>query len=228
MPLVPLPMDHRTVPGECALDLRDRETMIEELILATANEGKVKEYRALLSSFCNKIISVADLGTEIAVEESGSTFKENAVLKARAVAAATGLPTLADDSGLKVLALGGRPGIHSARYAGMGASDADNVEKLLGELGGVPDRRARFVCTIVLLGPGGHEISVEGCCNGTIALAPGGSGGFGYDPVFIPEGGIRTMAELPAEEKNAISHRGKATRALTMYLEGRRVRASGE
>jgi len=153
--------------------------------------------------------------------EDGTTFTENALLKARAVAAATGGPALADDSGIVVEALGGAPGVWSARYAGEDATDEQNLDKLLAEMRGKADRRAAYVCMLAMIGADGSERLFEGRCEGQLALAPRGTGGFGYDPAFLPDdldGRERTMAELEPGEKDAISHRGRAARALAAAL----------
>ena len=154
------------------------------------------------------------------VEETGSTYLENALLKARAGAAALGEPALADDSGIEVDALGGRPGARSARFAGEDATDQRNLDELIRALKGVPGsgRTARYRCVVVLAFPDGRELHAEGICEGTLVGKPRGSGGFGYDPIFVPEGWDRTMAELADEEKDRISHRGRALRALGATL----------
>ncbi|MGH2812528.1 MAG: RdgB/HAM1 family non-canonical purine NTP pyrophosphatase, partial [Actinomycetota bacterium] len=155
-----------------------------------------------------------------AVEESGESYLENALIKARAISEATAKPALADDSGIEVDALGGRPGIHSARFAGPEATDAQNNAKLLSMLEGVPPegRTARYRCVAVLVFPDGREIAGVGACEGSIEFEPRGSGGFGYDPYFVPEGESQTMAELTPERKNEISHRGRALRGLADQL----------
>lgn len=192
--------------------------MIDEIVLATANKGKIREFSGLLEGVFGKIISLNDLETPPDVVEDGETFKENALKKARAIAAYSGLPALADDSGLVVDSLGGKPGIYSARYAGEGATDRDNIAKLLTELSGIEDRNARFVCVLALVSPDGEEITAEGTCEGVILTEPRGEGGFGYDPVFyLPELG-KTMAELPPEQKNRLSHRARAAEALIKLL----------
>lgn len=186
------------------------------LLVASGNRRKAAEIAAILGGGAPgrlEVLTLADFpGLELP-EETGATFLENARIKARAGAAGSGLPTLGEDSGLSVDALGGAPGVLSARYAE--GDDAARWSKLLQELRGVPagGRTARFVCAAVLALPDGREISSEGVCEGEIALAPRGEGGFGYDPVFLlPDG--RTMAELTSEEKAAISHRGKALRSI--------------
>ena len=154
-------------------------------------------------------------------EETGATFLANARLKARAIAQATGEIALADDSGLEVDALGGDPGVLSARYAGEEASDADNNAKLLAELSGIhgPNRRARFRCVLALVAPDGRELTADGRCEGFVLDAERGAGGFGYDPLFQPEGDTRALAEYSEDEKNSISHRGRAARKLREMLE---------
>src|SRR4051794_5358255 len=154
--------------------------------------------------------------------ETGDTFADNALIKARTAAAATGRPAIADDSGIEAAALGGRPGVRSARYAGEDAGDEANLAKLLKEVGRSDDRRVAYVCALVLVNGEGEEALFEGRCDGTLAAEPRGSGGFGYDPAFVPDDtgpdDERTMAELPADEKHAISHRGRAARALAEHL----------
>jgi XTP/dITP diphosphohydrolase len=192
--------------------------MTEEIVLATGNKGKIREFTGLLEGVFGRIISLNDLESPPDVVEDGRTFRENALKKARAIAAYTGLPVLADDSGLEVEALGGRPGVYSARYAGEGATDRDNIRKLLSELSGVENRSARFVCVLALVTPDGREITAEGTCEGVILTEPRGEGGFGYDPVFfLPELG-KTMAELPPEIKNTLSHRARAAESLIKLL----------
>ena len=192
------------------------------LAIASRNPGKIREIRAICAEW-----PVAWLTAEEddegwpEVEETGQTYLENAALKARAVTAATGLPAVADDSGIEVDALGGKPGPRSARYAGEGASDDENLRTLIRALAGVPEsgRTARYRCVAALAFPAGDLRWAEGICEGTLVGAPRGSGGFGYDPIFVPEGWDRTMAELPPEEKDRISHRGRAFRALRSMLE---------
>jgi XTP/dITP diphosphohydrolase len=182
------------------------------LLIATRNPGKVREYDGLLDGLNLDLCGLTDLGLEDKVDETGQTFAENAQLKAMAYCHTSGLLTLADDSGLEVEALGGAPGVFSARYAGHGATDADRVRKLLAALDGVPweKRKARFRCVIVLAWPDGHMATFDGQCDGVIAFEPKGTNGFGFDPVFyMPTYGC-TMAELPMDVKNRISHRGRA------------------
>jgi len=192
-----------------------------KLLVATNNPGKVREYEDLLVGLPLEVTFPAQEGIALEVEESGATFEENARLKALAYARASGLLTLADDSGLEVDALGGAPGVRSARYAGAGASDADRYQKLLDALVGVPEaqRTARFRCVVALAWPDGTVRTAEGRCEGQIGLAPRGEHGFGYDPVFIVDGfGGQTMAELPPEVKNRISHRARAVKVLDFTI----------
>ncbi len=188
-------------------------------IVATANAHKVRELAALLGDLGVEL--VARPGDALMPEETGATFLANARLKARAVAKATGEIALADDSGLEVDALGGDPGVRSARYAGEDASDDDNNAKLLAELSGIhgPNRRARFRCVLALVGPDGKELTADGRCEGFVLEQARGAGGFGYDPLFQPEGDTRALAEYSEDEKNAISHRGRAVRRLREMLE---------
>lgn len=188
---------------------------IPRLVLATKNPGKVAEIERILHQHGVVDEIVIDGGWDD-VEETGSTLVENALLKARAVVEATGLPALADDTGLEVAALDGEPGIHTARYAGPEASFADNMEKLLAELDGVTDRSARFVTVLVLMWPDGSYITAEGAIEGRIAEGRRGSGGFGYDPVFEVDG--VTFAEMGEEAKNRLSHRAVALQRLAEVL----------
>ncbi|MDU5474867.1 MULTISPECIES: XTP/dITP diphosphatase [Pantoea] len=195
---------------------------MQKVVLATGNPGKVRELADLLSAFGLDIVSQTDLGVESA-EETGLTFIENAILKARHAAQITGLPAIADDSGLAVDALGGAPGIYSARYAGEAASDRENLEKLLNALETVPDgeRQAQFHCVLVYLrhAEDPTPLVFHGSWAGEITRSAAGEGGFGYDPIFyVPELG-KTAAELSKTEKGAVSHRGKA---LTLLLEAMR------
>lgn len=191
-----------------------------KLLIATNNKGKLREYCSLLSGIPFELVSLDDVGMEDVPEETGETMEENARIKATAAAAKSGLLTLADDSGLEVDALGGEPGVRSARYAGENATDADRVQFLLAKLSDVPmsRRSARFLCVIAVSTPSGEVSVVEGECGGVIAMAPVGQHGFGYDPVFIvPELG-KTMAELSAEDKDRISHRAKAAARVPEVL----------
>lgn len=197
--------------------------MIKEVVIGTTNQGKVKELTDLLDGLFEKIVSLRDFDSIPNIVEDGKTFSENALKKARAVARLTQKTTLADDSGLEVEVLGGSPGIFSARYAGDNAGDRENIKKLLKELNGITERKARFVCNLAFVFPNGQEIVVEGTCEGIILDEPRGEGGFGYDPVFFLPELNKTMAELTAKEKNFVSHRARAVKALMMYLNGRTV-----
>lgn len=190
------------------------------LVLATRNAGKKKEIEDLLQGAGVALRTLDEFPDAGDPEETGATFEQNAMIKAKAACEATGLWSLADDSGLCVDALGGRPGIHTARYAA--GSDADRWQKLLGELAEVPEPRrgAQFVCALALVGPGGERVVEVARCEGSIARTPRGAQGFGYDPVFLVAGDAagRTMAELSAAEKRAISHRGRAFAQLRGQL----------
>lgn len=196
-----------------------------KLLIATTNLGKLKELSSLLSDCPFSMVSLEDLGIDEDVAETGSTFEENASLKATAYGRMSGLPTLADDSGLEVDALGGEPGVFSSRFAGPGATDADRVALLLQKLDNIPEgeRDARFRCVIAVSWPGESPEVYSGECQGRIAGAPRGSNGFGYDPVFFLPELDRTMAELSAEEKSRISHRGRAARKAAAALKRRAV-----
>ncbi|GBD21919.1 dITP/XTP pyrophosphatase [bacterium HR28] len=189
------------------------------IVVATANPGKLRELRALLPP-CFEAVTAAELGIRLP-PETGDTFAENALIKARAAAHASGLVALADDSGLEVDALGGRPGVHSAHYAGEGATDRDNIQRLLSELRGVPRERrtARFRAVIALVAPDGREALAEGVVEGHIIEEPRGESGFGYDPIFQPLGSEHTFAEMSAEEKNRWSHRAQAMQRALLILQ---------
>ncbi len=195
------------------------------VVLATANAGKQREFAALLQPLDIELLLQSTLGIG-SIEETGTTFEANALLKARHAATVSGLPALADDSGLEVDALGGRPGVYSARYAGADASDADNNALLIRELAQVPEaqRSARYRCVLALVHSGDDAMPLvsHGSWEGRIAQQPAGSGGFGYDPWFIPRGFDCTAAQLPLAEKNALSHRAVALRALVAALRARR------
>jgi XTP/dITP diphosphohydrolase len=194
---------------------------MRKLLVATNNPGKLREYAALLAGLPATLTTPAQEGLTFEVDETGETFAENATLKALAYARASGLLTLADDSGLEVDALDGAPGVYSARYAGPGAGDADRYRLLLRRLAGVPQERraARFRCVVALATPAGEAQTAEGRCEGVIGFEPRGEHGFGYDPVFyLPERG-QTMAELPPEVKNRISHRARAIEAARPLLQ---------
>jgi len=191
-----------------------------KLLIATRNEGKLNEYRALLREVPVELTSLVREAVELEVEEKGESFAENAIAKALAYAQASGLVTLADDSGLEVDILGGEPGVKSARYAGPEASDQERIRHLLRRLEGVPweERTACFRCVIAVATPGGRLETAEGTCQGLIARSPRGQCGFGYDPVFYLPERASTMAELPPEEKNRISHRARAARKIATRL----------
>lgn len=190
------------------------------LILATRNQHKQRELEELLAPLGFEVKSLADFPDFPEVEEDGRSFEENAAKKARITAMYTGLTSLADDSGLEVAALGGQPGIYSARFAGEQGNDEANNRKLLGLMKEFParQRQARFVCVVAVSDPDGETQTVMGVCDGQIAFEPEGAAGFGYDPLFIPAGYTRTFAELSAEEKNLISHRAQALKKLPGLL----------
>jgi XTP/dITP diphosphohydrolase len=200
--------------------VRSTERPIEEILLATRNPDKVRELTVLLGDLGIRLRTLADFPTAPEVEEDGLSCEANALKKAREMVSATGIPSVADDTGLEVDALGGRPGVFAARYAGESATYEDNCKKLLNELNGVPPARrtARFVTVAALAMPGGHSRTATGTLVGRIAERFVGSQGFGYDPVFfVPELG-RTLAELTTDEKNHISHRAKAFRSMADIL----------
>ncbi|HNY64389.1 MAG TPA: XTP/dITP diphosphatase [Deltaproteobacteria bacterium] len=189
-----------------------------KLLAATNNKGKIKEIVEILSDLGITVVTPRETGLSLDVEETGSTFEENALIKARAWCEASGMPTLADDSGLCVDALEGRPGILSARFAGEGASDGDNIALLLASLRGREERSARFVCVVALALPGGEVIHAEGRYEGIIIDEPRGTEGFGYDPVFYDPVMGKTLAQMSPAEKNARSHRRRALDALKEKL----------
>lgn len=191
-----------------------------DIVLATRNRKKVEEMNRLFEGQDIRFISLAEFPECPEVEEDGATFRANALKKARTVSLHTGLPALADDSGLVVDALGGLPGVYSARYAGPSATDQDNVRKLLHDLKGIPlrQRSARFVCCIAYAKPDGSARTCSGKVEGRIGVRERGSNGFGYDPVFIPEGHEQSFAEMSGQEKDAMSHRGRAIRKMARFL----------
>ncbi len=188
---------------------------MKRIVLATKNKGKIKEMRELLAPMHIEVLSLADFSPVDDAEENGATFAENAMIKARYYFAHTGTPCLADDSGLEVDALGGRPGVYSARYSGEDATDAANNAKVLREMEGIEKdkRTARFRCAMALVGEG-VELTTDGTCEGALLTEERGSGGFGYDPIFYVPKFDRTLAEMSSEEKNSISHRGAAVRKM--------------
>ncbi len=193
---------------------------MKKIIVATGNQGKAREFRHLLTPLGYEVLTLADFPDAEDVRETGSTFAENALLKANALSSMLGIPVLADDSGLIVDALGGRPGIYSARFAGEPKDDVKNYQKLLQELGDLPleKRTARFYCVIALVDPNGCELTVDGSVEGKILYEPVGSNGFGYDPVFWVNELEKSFATCSREEKNAVSHRGRALLKLVSKL----------
>lgn len=197
------------------------ELRAPSILLATQNRGKLREFQELLSRLPGAFCNLRDYPGLIEVEEVGSSFKENAILKAKGYASQTGLVTLADDSGLEVKALGGAPGIYSARYSGENASDTDRINKLLRELSSSEneDRSARFVCVIAIFNPNTNEMATfDGTCEGQIATEPQGNNGFGYDPIFVPEGFTESFGSLSTSIKQQISHRSRALARAYVYL----------
>ena len=188
-------------------------------VLATHNPGKLREMGEILKDFGFEVVSPKDLGITVDVEETGSTFAENAMLKAKAICKAADLPAIADDSGLCVDALNGAPGVYSARYGGEGLDDRGRYMLLLSSLRGAPTRAAHFACAVACAFPNGDTLTAEGRCDGSIAYAPLGEGGFGYDPVFLLPGTGKTFGQLTQEEKSAVSHRGRALREFSEKLE---------
>lgn len=190
-----------------------------KLVLASKNAKKLVEMNEILSQLKVEVCSEADAGVDIEVEETGTTFEENSLLKAQAVMQASGLPAIADDSGLCVDALDGAPGVYSARYGGPGLDDPGRVQLLLQNMKGQSPRTCRFVSVITCCFPNGDVLSARGECEGTVAFAPIGEGGFGYDPIFFVPELKKTFAQLTPEEKNARSHRGRALAAFQGQLE---------
>ena len=200
----------------------------QQLLIATRNLGKMREFRALLAAVPIELCDLNSFPRIATVEETGSTFIDNASLKATGYARQAGVMTLADDSGLEVEALGGAPGVLSARYAGQAASDSQRIEKLLSELSAlnVPNRTARFVSVVAIADASGKILNVSsGQCMGTITAIPRGENGFGYDPIFLPDSFDRTFGELPAEIKNQISHRARAFKGAADFLRSLTLRS---
>ena len=197
---------------------------LDEIVIATGNEGKAREFGAMFGGIFKKVSFLGDFPSVVMPEETGITFAENSRIKARAVFEAIGSKpgraVLADDSGLEVSGLGGRPGVRSARYAGENATDEENTDKLMSEIERVKDRKARFVCHLTMVLPDGDELTAAGRCEGEITAEARGAGGFGYDPVFFLPALGKTMAELEPEHKNSISHRGMATREIAALVRG--------
>jgi XTP/dITP diphosphohydrolase len=195
---------------------------MQNMLLGTLNQGKVDEIRPLLANLPVRVITPLELGLRLEVAEEGATYAQNAIQKARAFAQASGMITLADDSGLEVAALGGQPGLHSARYVpGPGATDADRRRRLLTELAAHPRPwLARFFCVVAIIDPAGEHYLTEGICPGEIIPEERGQFGFGYDPIFYLPEKSQTLAELPLEAKNKLSHRARAVLAALPVLEG--------
>ena len=188
-------------------------------VLATHNPGKLREMGEILRDLGVEVVSPAALGIPVDVEETGTTFLENALLKAKAICRAANLPAIADDSGLCVDALNGAPGVYSARYGGEGLDDRGRCMLLLNSMRGATTRAANFSCAVACVFPNGDTLTAEGRCDGSIAYAPLGDGGFGYDPVFLLPGTGKTFGQLSQEEKSAVSHRGKALKEFAGKLE---------
>jgi len=194
---------------------------MQKIILATQNRGKVNEFRQMLADYQVEVLSLIDLNYQNEIEETGSTFTENALIKARAIATENpGVMVIADDSGLAVDALSGKPGVYSARYAGTDATDDENIDKLLAELQMVETKKrsARFVCVLVVIDEKGKECIVTGTCEGQILSERRGTAGFGYDPIFYVPKLMKTTAEMDQDEKSAISHRGQAFAKLVTLI----------
>ena len=192
-----------------------------KIVAATGNKHKIEEIESITKTFGMNVITNAEAGVgDLEVEETGTTFEENSLIKAEAIMKATGMPAIADDSGLEADALNGAPGVYSARFSGEGATDESNNAKLLKLMENIPDdeRSARFVSVVTLCVPDGTVVAARGECPGTLRRSPRGEGGFGYDPLFVPVGYDKTYAEISAEEKNIISHRAKALGILRMKL----------
>ncbi len=189
-----------------------------KFVLASHNKGKLKELQAILGELGVEVVLQSELGLDLEPEETGTTFAENARIKARAVMEASGLPAIADDSGLCVDALNGAPGVYSARYGGEGLTDEQRYQLVLRGVAGQFPRTCRFQCAIVCCFPNGEELSANGTCEGTVAFTPMGTDGFGYDPIFFVPRLKKTFAQLSPEEKNAISHRGNALRDFAQKL----------
>lgn len=195
-----------------------------KVIAATKNKGKIKEMQEILSPLDIEIVSQQEMGIEVDAEETGDTFERNALIKARAVAMLCDYPILADDSGICVDALGGAPGVRSARYAGDNATDSDRINKMLTEIGDSENRKAKFVTAVAFIFPDGTEVTASGEVKGYITHEPHGENGFGYDPIFFSEELGKTFAESSDEEKNSVSHRGRALKNLYEKLKAMEVR----
>jgi len=193
--------------------------MSKTLILASKNVGKVKEFKEILEPLGFDIVSMKDAGINIEIDETGTTFEENSRIKAEAVMKIAGLPVIADDSGICCDALGGGPGVYSARYGGEGLTDQDRTQELLKSMRGAGSRKCQFVAVITCCMPDGTYITARGVCEGTVSYAPIGTDGFGYDPIFFVPEYKKTFAQMTAEEKNAVSHRGKALKEFYKKME---------
>lgn len=189
-----------------------------KIIAATKNKGKIHELEAILKNLNIEVVSAEDIGIDVDIEETGDTFEKNALIKARTISMLCDKPVIADDSGLCVDALDGKPGVYSARYAGENSTDADKVNKILSELGETKNRKAEFVSSVALIFPDGEEITASGTVSGTITHEPIGENGFGYDPIFYSEELKKTFAQATDEEKNTISHRARALENLYTKL----------
>lgn len=195
---------------------------MKKILIATKNKGKVEDFKAIFDQDQIEVVSLLDLDASIDdIEETGETFSENAILKAEGIAEKLNMPVLADDSGLAIDYLAGRPGVYSARYAGINKDDQSNNEKVMRELEGVPmsERTATFICALAFAVPGEETVVKFGKCSGVIVEEPAGENGFGYDPLFMADGFDRTMAQLSADEKSRISHRGRAIEALVKWFD---------
>lgn len=194
---------------------------MNKLLIATNNPGKLSEFARLLEGLPVTLCGLAYFGISDEAEETGATFEENAAIKAAFYARASGVPALADDSGLVIDQLNGEPGVRSARYAGINATDTDRIEKVLSEMTDGRDRSARFVCVCALADPTGNIVHVtDGTCEGSMALAPRGTNGFGYDPIFLPDGFGQTFGELTSDLKHSVSHRARAVKKMIPFLRG--------
>jgi len=218
-----MPSAERTFRSNVEGILPMEPSKLSKILIGTTNQGKIRELNELLASPRIEFIGLNDVAAKVDVEETGKTFAENAALKALAYARRSGLCTLADDSGLEVRGLNGRPGILSARYAGDGTSYAEKIRMLLEEVTALskPDRSAQFVCVMSLAAPSGEILfEAKGICKGTLAKEPRGTGGFGYDPIFMPDGYRLTFGELDRNIKQQISHRARAAQKIIRYLQG--------
>lgn len=194
-----------------------------KILIATNNKHKIKEISSIFADSEHEVVSPKQMGVSVEVEEDGTTFAENAMKKAKGFNEASRCTCIADDSGLVVYALGGEPGVYSARYGGDGLDDAGRTALLLRNMQGIEDRRAAFVCSIAMVFDDGRTLTAEGRCEGRIQYAPSGENGFGYDPVFVPDGYDKSFAELTEAQKNSISHRGRALEVLKSLLKTEKI-----